>query len=78
MDSDLMHSTGEWLAKDDTRLAVVPELLEFGQAIFALRRNFANPDLVADHFNGLQALDDFTVNKIGPEIVSKHKNIIKL
>lgn len=70
MDSDLMHSTGEWLAKDDTCLAVVPELLEFGQAIFSLRRNLANPDFIADHFNGLRALD---VKKSRPEIVSKHR-----
>lgn len=58
MNSDLMHSAGEWFAKDDTRLSIVAQLLEGRRAILALWRHFANTDFVAHHLDGFFALDD--------------------
>lgn len=60
MDPDLMHAAGAGPAKDDGRLAVVRKPLEFRVAVFALWRDAADADLVADHFDGLVA-DDHSV-----------------
>lgn len=58
-----MHATGQRLAEHDTRLAVVAELLELGEAVLALGRHFAHADLVADHLDGLFALDDLAADE---------------
>lgn len=55
MNPDLVHSACTGFAEDDTRLPVVRESLEFGLAVLAFRRDPANADLVADHFDGLGA-----------------------
>lgn len=57
MNSNLMHSAGEWFTEDNTRLAVVAQLLERRRTFFALRRHFANTDFVAHHLDGLFTFD---------------------
>lgn len=53
-----MHAASQRLTQHHTRLAVVAELLELGEAVFALGRHLAHADLVADHLDGLFTLDD--------------------
>ena len=53
---DLMHSSGEWPAEHHTRFAIEAEPLKLCPALFAMRRHFADPDLVADNFHRLRAL----------------------
>ena len=65
MHPDLMHSTGTWLAKDHAGTAVVAEALEIRVTVLARTRNFAYPDLVRNHFDGL-----FASNRL-PEMKKK-------
>ena len=55
MDPDLMHPSGERSAENYTRLSVKVHPFKLRPAFFTVRRDFANTDLVADHFNRLTA-----------------------
>lgn len=61
MDADLVHATSQRLTQHHAGRAVVAELLELGEAVFALGRHLAHADLVADHLDGLFTLDDLAV-----------------
>ena len=56
MHPDLVHAPRPWLAEDDGGGAVVGESLELSLAVFARVGNLADTDLVAHHFDGLDAL----------------------
>lgn len=53
---DLMHPACEWSAEDDAGLSVVTHPLELCPALFALRRDLADADLVADDLDRLVTL----------------------
>lgn len=73
MNSDLMHSARVWFTENDTRLAVVAQLLEGGCALFALGRDFANTNLVAHHFDRFFTLDDASAEEEW-KVVNKQNN----
>ena len=52
----MMHSSGEWPAEHHTRFAIEAEPFKLCPALFAMRRHFADTDLVADNFHRLRAL----------------------
>lgn len=60
MNANLMHASGERFAEHNAGDSVEAELLELCGAVFALRRHFAHPDFVGDHFNWLLAFDNAT------------------
>ena len=57
VNADLVHPSGERFTEHHARVAVEADFLERRRAVLAARRHFADADFVANHLDGLLALD---------------------
>ena len=62
MDSDLVHSAGEWPTQNHARRSVEVHSLKLSPALLPGGGHLADPDLVAHHLHRLTALSPTTEN----------------